>query len=267
MASDRRRFLKATASLVGAEAVLRSLAPAYAQAPHEHPPPAPARPGKKEVDLVIREERIAIAGGWGKAVTVNGTVPAPLLRFREGDDLVIRVKNEMDHDSSIHWHGILLPWDMDGVPAVSFAGIHPGQTFTYRFRLRQSGTYWYHGHSGFQEQSGLYGPLIIDPVEPEPHAFERDYVVLFSDWTFEDPDRVFRKIKAVPAYYNFQQRTAGDFFRDASRKGLRAALSDRLMWARMRMSPTDILDVTGYTYTYLVNGLSQIGRASWRERV
>lgn len=261
MASDRRRFLRATASLVGAEAVLRSLAPAYAQAPHEHPPPAPARPGKKEVDLVIREERIAIAGGWGKAVTVNGTVPAPLLRFREGDDLVIRVKNEMDHDSSIHWHGILLPWDMDGVPAVSFAGIHPGQTFTYRFRLRQSGTYWYHGHSGFQEQSGLYGPLIIDPVEPEPHAFERDYVVLFSDWTFEDPDRVFRKIKAVPAYYNFQQRTAGDFFRDASRKGLRAALSDRLMWARMRMSPTDILDVTGYTYTYLVNGLSP--RLNW----
>lgn len=256
MPLNRRNFLKTTASALGVDAVLRSLAPAYAQAVHRHPPAKTHVPAVTEVDLVIRQERIAIAGGWGKPVTVNGTVPAPLLRFREGDEVVIRAKNEMDEDSSIHWHGILLPFNMDGVPAVSFPGIHPGQTFTYRFRLRQSGTYWYHSHSGFQEQSGLYGPLIIDPIAPEPYRYDREYVVLFSDWTFEDPERVFRKIKAVPTYYNFQRRTVRDFFRDSSRNGLGATVSERLMWARMRMTPTDILDVTGHTYTYLVNGLS-----------
>jgi CopA family copper-resistance protein len=254
---DRRKFLGAV-SAFGVETALRSLAPAYAQMRHDAGLTR-VQPGPKEVNLVIREQWIPIAEGRGKAVTVNGTVPGPILRFHEGDEVTIHVKNEMPVTASIHWHGILLPFDMDGVPAVSFPGIRAGETFTYRYKLRQSGTYWYHSHSGFQEQSGLYGPSLIDPAQREPYQYEREYVVLFSDWTFEDPDRVIAKIKKLPSYYNFQQRTIGDFFRDSSRRGLGAALRDRLMWGRMRMNPTDILDVTGYTYTHLVNGLSPAG--------
>lgn len=254
---DRRKFLRA-ASALGLETALQSLAPAYAQGWNDAGLTR-VGPGPKEVNLVIREQWIPIAEGRGKAVTVNATVPAPILRFHEGDDLTIHVTNEMPVTASIHWHGILLPFDMDGVPAVSFPGIHAGETFTYRYKLRQSGTYWYHSHSGFQEQSGLYGPFLIDPVKPESYHYDREYVVLFSDWTFENPDRVIAKIKKLPSYYNFQQRTVADFFRDASRRGLGTAFADRLMWGRMRMSPTDILDITGYTYTYLVNGLSPAG--------
>lgn len=248
----RRTFLQ-TISLLGAHTALSRLAPAWAF----------QRAGQltqlsgPDVDLIVRKQRIEIAGGWGTAITVNESLPAPLLRFREGEEVTIRVRNDIeDASASIHWHGILVPWNMDGVPGVSFDGIQPGQTFTYRFKLRQSGTYWYHSHSGFQEQSGLYGPLIIDPAEAEPNAYDREYVVLLSDWTFEDPDRLFAKIKKQANYFNFQRRTAGGFFRDIANRGLGATIRDRLMWGRMRMDPTDILDVTGATYTYLVNGLS-----------
>ncbi len=256
---NRRRFLGA-ASAYSVGTVLRSFAPAYAQG-RSDTGLTKVQPGPKEVNLVIREEWIPIAEGRGKAVTVNGTTPGPILRFHEGDDVTIHVKNEMSVTASIHWHGILLPFNMDGVPGVSFPGIRSGETFTYRYKLRQSGTYWYHSHSAFQEQSGLLGPFLIDPIKPESYQYDRDYVVQFSDWTFEDPDRVIAKVKKLPEYYNFQQRTAGDFFRDISRQGFRATLADRLMWGRMRMNATDILDVTGYTYTYLVNGLSPV--ANW----
>lgn len=254
---NRRRFLGA-ASAVSMEAVLRSLAPAYAQTQADIGL-TKVQPGPKEVNLVIQGQWIPIAESRGKAVTVNGTTPGPILRFHEGDDLTIHVKNEMSVTASIHWHGILLPFNMDGVPAVSFPGIRPGETFTYRYKLRQSGTYWYHSHSAFQEQSGLLGPFLIDPVKPESYQYDREYVVQFSDWTFENPDRVIAKIKEYPEYYNFQQRTVGDFFRDISRRGFRATFADRLMWGRMRMNATDILDITGHTYRYLVNGLSPVG--------
>ncbi len=177
------------------------------------------------------------------------------MRLKEGQEAVINVTNELEEDTSIHWHGIILPAEMDGVPGVSFPGIKPGETFTYRYPVGQSGTYWYHSHSGLQEQSGHYGPLIIDPVEPEPFEYDKEYVVMLSDWTFEDPHKVFAKLKKMSDYYNFQKRTIGDFFHDISAKGFGPTMSDRLAWGRMRMSATDIADVTGHTYTYLANGL------------
>ena len=207
-----------------------------------------------EFDLTIDETRFGFGGRRATATTINGTIPGPLLRFREGEDVVIRVTNRLDEDTSIHWHGVLVPNGMDGVPDVNFPGIRPGETFTYRFPIRQYGTYWYHSHSGLQEQTGHYGPLIIDPAEPEPYTYDREYVVMLSDWTFEDPYRVLDKLKKQANYYNLHRRTVGDLFRDAKRFGWRAALRDRAMWAGMRMDPTDISDVTGATYTFLMNG-------------
>ena len=149
------------------------------------------------------------------AQTINGSIPGPLLRWREGDTVTLRVANQLDEDTSIHWHGIILPANMDGVPGLSFHGIRPRESYTYRFDVRQSGTYWYHSHSGFQEQRGVYGPLVIDPREPDPIAFDREHVILLSDWTDENPERVFRKLKKQSDYYNFHKRTLGDFFKDA----------------------------------------------------
>jgi len=214
-----------------------------------------------DINLLIRWDRIDVGGREGRAITLNGSIPGPIVRLKEGKEAVIHVTNELEEDTSIHWHGILLPAEMDGVPGVSFPGIKPGQTFTYRYPVKQSGTYWYHSHSGVQEQSGHYGPLIIDPAEPEPFEYDREYVVMLSDWTFEDPKKVFLKLKKMSDYYNFQRRTVGDFFSDISEKGFGPTMSDRLAWGRMRMSPTDIADVTGYTYTYLMNGLSP--SANW----
>ncbi len=214
-----------------------------------------------DINLLIRWGSIDVGGREGRAITLNGSIPGPIVRLKEGKDAVIHVTNELEEDTSIHWHGILLPAEMDGVPGVSFPGIKPGQTFTYRYPVKQSGTYWYHSHSGVQEQSGHYGPLIIDPAEPEPFEYDREYVVMLSDWTFENPKRVFAKLKKMSDYYNFQRRTVGDFFSDISEKGFGPTMSDRLAWGRMRMSPTDIADVTGYTYTYLINGLSP--SANW----
>ncbi len=205
-------------------------------------------------DLTIAAQRFSVDGRQGDAITINGSIPAPILRWREGETVTLRVTNRLEQDTSIHWHGILVPPQMDGVPGVSFPGIKPGETFTYQFPVRQAGTYWYHSHSGLQEQLGHYGPLVIDPAGPDPVAFDREYVVVLSDWTFANPHRVFSKLKKMSDAYNFQRRTVGDFFREASDGGLRSAIKSRAMWAAMRMSPTDIADVTGATYTYLVNG-------------
>lgn len=218
---------------------------------------APGQPGVlagTDFDLAIAETPVNFTGRPRSALTVNGSLPAPILRWREGDTVTLRVANRLHEDTSIHWHGILLPANMDGVPGLSFHGIGPGESYQYRFQLRQGGTYWYHSHSGFQEQRGLYGALIIDPLEPEPFAYDRDYVVMLSDWTDEDPERVFAKLKKQSDYYNFRQRTVGDFFHDVRAQGWDATLADRAMWGRMRMTPTDLADVSGYTYTYLVNG-------------
>src|SRR5687768_10061923 len=212
-----------------------------------------------DFDLRFEEAPINFTGKPRTALTVNGSVPAPTLRWREGDTVTLRVANTLGEDASIHWHGILLPANMDGVPGLSFHGIRPGETYTYRFNVRQGGTYWYHSHSGFQEQQGVYGPLVIDPREPEPFTYDREHVVLLSDWTDEKPDRVFAKLKKQSDYYNFHKRTLGDFFRDVRERGLGPTLDDRQMWGDMRMNPTDLADVSGATYTYLMNGVAPAG--------
>ena len=248
---SRRRLLQ-LAGAAGLAAGLGKLAPAYAGATED--PGVLPREGSH--DLSIRRETISIGGRAASATAINGSVPGPLVRLREGETAVLRVTNHLDEDSSLHWHGLLLPNGMDGVPHVTYPGIKPGETFTYRYKVRQSGTYWYHSHSGLQEQSGVYGPLVIEPARPDPFQYDRDYVVMLSDWTFEDPRSVLAKLKKHSGYYNYQRRTVGDFFSDAGSKGLAATLSDRLAWGRSRMDPTDISDVTGYTYTFLVNGLA-----------
>ncbi|WP_438265516.1 copper resistance system multicopper oxidase [Cobetia marina] len=209
-----------------------------------------------EVSLVIRREDFDIDGQFARPITINGSSPGPMVRLKEGQDAVIKVTNLMDETTSIHWHGIILPPEMDGVPGISFAGIAPGETFTYRFPVTQSGTYWYHSHSGLQEQEGHAGPLIIDSATPEAFEYDREHVLLLTDWTFEDPKTVFRNLKTMEGYYNFQERTVADFFADVRRRGLVDTIEARSMWAEMRMSSRDIADVTGSTYTYLLNGHS-----------
>jgi CopA family copper-resistance protein len=206
-------------------------------------------------DLTIGETPMNFTGATRMAHTINGSLPAPLLRWREGDTVTLKVTNTLrDHEASIHWHGILLPANMDGVPGLSFNGIGPGEHYEYRFEVRQSGTYWYHSHSAFQEQLGVYGPLVIEGRDPSPVKSDREHVVLLSDWTDERPERVFSKLKKRSDYYNFKQRTTGDLFRDMRTKGVKATLAERRMWGQMRMRPTDLADVSGYTYTYLMNG-------------
>jgi len=212
-----------------------------------------------EFDLTIAETPVNFTGSPRLATTINGSIPAPTLRWREGDTVTIRVTNRLAEETSIHWHGILLPYQMDGVPGISFNGIAPGETFVYRFKVQQTGTYWYHSHSGLQEQTGMYGAIIIDPAGADPIRADRDYVVQLSDWTDEDPMRVFHKLKMQSDYYNFNQPTAVEFFRDVSNDGLSAAMAKRRMWQQMRMSPTDLADISAYTYTYLMNGVAPAG--------
>lgn len=212
-----------------------------------------------QFDLTIAETPVNFTGSPRMATTINGSIPAPILRWRQGDTVTLRVTNRLPAESSIHWHGILLPFQMDGVPGLSFKGIAPGETFVYRFKVQQAGTYWYHSHSGFQEQTGMYGPIIIDPAGADPIRADRDYVVMLSDWTDEDPMRVLAKLKVQSDYYNFNQPTVVDFFRDVSTEGLSAALEKRKMWNQVRMSPTDLADVSAYTYTYLMNGTTPTG--------
>jgi CopA family copper-resistance protein len=218
-----------------------------------------------DFDLSIGELPVNFTGRTRIGVAVNGSVPAPTLRWREGTTVELRVSNRLPPNSihgrqtSIHWHGILLPANMDGVPGMSFDGIGPGETYRYRFDLRQSGTYWYHSHSGFQEQAGLYGALIVDAAEPEPFDYQRDHVVLLSDWTDLAPADLYARLKKMPGHDNFSKRTVGDFLRDARRDGLGATLQDRKMWGEMRMTPTDLSDVNAHTYTYLINGTTSLG--------
>ncbi|WP_435549629.1 copper resistance system multicopper oxidase [Desulfobacterium sp. N47] len=217
-----------------------------------------AAPSQRRYDLAIGYSPINIDGREGTATAINGSVPGPLIHLREGDDVVLNVTNRLmdTEDASIHWHGILLPFRMDGVPGVTFQGIRPGETYKYRFRVKQAGTYWYHSHSRFQEQTGTYGPLIIDPKEKEPFKYDRDYPVVLSDWSFEDPETIFRHINLMGDYYNFQRQTVQDFLDDVSNRGFANTIAERMVWGKMRMSPVDLTDVTAYTYTYLMNGHS-----------
>ena len=212
-----------------------------------------------EFDLFIGETPVNITGAARTAMTINGSLPGPILRWREGDTVTLRVRNRLKEDTSIHWHGIILPANMDGVPGLSFHGIAPDGMYEYKFKVNQNGTHWYHSHSGLQEQVGVYGALVIDAKEPEPFSYDRDYVVLLSDWTDENPTRVLAKLKKQSDYYNQHKRTVGDFIDDVSEMGWSAAVADRKMWAEMKMSPTDLADVSGYTYTYLMNGQAPDG--------
>ena len=208
----------------------------------------------REFDLFIGETPVNITGNARTAMTINGGIPGPQLRWREGDTVTLRVKNRLKDMTSIHWHGIILPANMDGVPGLSFHGIEPNGTYVYQFKVKQNGTYWYHSHSGFQEQIGVYGPLVIDSKEPEPFEYDRDYVVMLTDWTDEDPASLMKTLKKQSDYYNTHKRTVSDFIHDVADKGWSATVADRKMWAEMKMNPTDIADVSGATYTYLMNG-------------
>ncbi|UST83296.1 copper resistance system multicopper oxidase [Pseudomonas siliginis] len=216
-----------------------------------------------EFELFIGETPVNFTGSARTAMTINGSLPGPLLRWREGDTVTLRVRNRLAADTSIHWHGILLPANMDGVPGLSFHGIEPGGMYVYQFKVRQHGTYWYHSHSGLQEQAGVYGPLVIEAKEPEPFQYDRDYVVMLSDWTDEDPASLMKTLKKQSDYYNFHKRTVGDFINDVSEKGWGATVADRKMWAQMNMNPTDIADVSGATYTFLINGQAPDDNFTW----
>ncbi|MFZ2451191.1 MAG: copper resistance system multicopper oxidase [Methylovulum miyakonense] len=211
-----------------------------------------------EFILTIAETPVNFTGSARIATTVNGSIPAPTLHWREGDMVTLTVINQLQETTSIHWHGIILPYGMDGAPGVSFNGIPPGSSFTYRFKVQQCGTYWYHSHSGMQEQTGLYGAIVITPAQESLQA-DQDYVIQLSDWTDENPLAVFAKLKTQSDYYNFNQPTAVDFIQEARKNGLSAAFEQHKMWNEMRMSMTDLADISAYTYTYLLNGMTASG--------
>lgn len=256
--SSRRRFVQGLA----AGGVLASASPwlqaAQLLGQRRTSPGTPELRGT-EFSLEVAELPVNFTGKARVATAINGSIPAPTLRWREGDTVTIRVTNRLREATSIHWHGMILPFQMDGVPGISFAGIPPGETFTYRFKVEQSGTFWYHSHSGMQEQTGMYGAIVIEPRDGESIRADRDHVVQLSDWTDEHPMRVFAKLKTQGDYYNFNQPTAPDFFRDVSRDGAKAALAKRKMWNEMRMSPTDLSDLSSDTLTYLMNGTTPAG--------
>ncbi len=249
---NRRRLIQ-TAAGGGAFLGLSGLVPAWARSADEGNLGIPVLSGT-EYDLTVGEFPVRINGRPGMAVGINGTIPSPLIRFTEGQEITLNVTNTLQADTSIHWHGLLVPFHMDGVPGVSFPGIKPGETFQYKYSVPQNGTYWYHSHSGLQEPLGMYGPMIIDPKGTDPVKYDREYVIVISDWTFEHPMKLFRKLKSMADGFNFQKRTLSDFRRDAKKNGFGATMKQRAAWNKMRMSQTDISDVTGATYTYLING-------------
>ncbi|MEH3048662.1 copper resistance system multicopper oxidase [Sphingomonas adhaesiva] len=254
-AIDRRALIRGAAGLAGG-AALTGAFPAWAQSgTHGHAPGHDAARGigatlsGETIALTVAESRFGTGGRSAHAVTINGTVPAPLIRLREGQNVRLAVTNHLKEDTSIHWHGLILPFQMDGVPGVSFPGIRPGETFTYAFPVRQSGTYWYHSHSGMQEAMGHYGPIVIDPAGTDPVQAEREHVIVLSDWSPVHPHILLKRLKQMGGYHNFQKQTLAGLL-----AGRDQPLKDRLEWGKMRMDPTDISDVTGSTYSFLVNG-------------
>ena len=249
MKLDRRVLLRGAVA-GGGLAALQGLMPAWAQT---------GSPGLRadlptltgsNIDLTVGQTPFTVNGRTAMATTINGVLPAPVLRLREGQNVRLAVTNELDEDTSIHWHGILLPFQMDGVPGISFPGIRPRETFVYEFPVRQSGTFWYHSHSGLQEALGHYGPIVIDPAGADPVAYDREHVLVLSDWSFMHPHEIFEKLKKSPGYFNRQRTTLAGLLDGSDRM----SLEERRMWGEMRMDPRDILDVNGSTYTYLING-------------
>ncbi|AIL62634.1 copper resistance system multicopper oxidase [Pseudomonas alkylphenolica] len=208
----------------------------------------------RDFELFIGQTPVNITGRPRTALTINNSLPGPVLRWREGDTVTLRVRNRLDEPTSLHWHGIILPANMDGVPGLSFAGIEPGGDYLYQFTLQQSGTYWYHSHSGLQEQAGVYGAIVIEPKQPEPHHYQRDYVLLLSDWSDQAPDALMATLKKQSDAFNYHKRTVGDFIDDVALHGWSKTVAERKGWAEMRMSPTDLADISAATYTYLLNG-------------
>jgi len=214
-----------------------------------------------DFELAVGAREVNFTGASRTATVVNGQLPAPLLYWRQGDTVTLRVTNRLPAPTSIHWHGMILPANMDGVPGISFGGIPPGETFAYRFPVTQSGTYWYHSHSRFQEQVGLYGPIVIEARDGERYHADREHVVLLSDWTDTNPEHIYRMLKVQSDYFNYGKRTLADFFADVRKQGFARTVADRRMWGQMRMNDTDLLDVSGHTYTYLMNGVTPA--ANW----
>ncbi len=245
---DRRQLLRG-AALTGGGLALAPLFPAWAQPISRGIVTALPTVTGEDITLRIAHQMMTIDGRNSHAIGINGTVPGPLIRLREGQNVRLHVQNDLDEDSSIHWHGLLLPFQFDGVPGVSFPGIKPRSTFVYEFPIKQAGTYWYHSHSGLQEQMGLYGPIVIDPAGNEPARSDREHVIVLSDHSPLHPHAIFKKLKQQAGYFNHQQQTLAGLL-----KGRDQPQSERAMWGAMRMDPTDISDVTGSTYSYLVNG-------------
>ena len=241
---DRRTLFKSAAALGIANAF-----PAWAQSGTHGLHPAPDILSGESIALTVADSHFATGGRSAHAVTINGTVPAPLIRLREGQNVRLSVTNHLKEDTSIHWHGLIVPFQMDGVPGVSFPGIAPGETFHYEFPIRQSGTYWYHSHSGMQEAMGHYGPIVIDPAGTDPVQATREHVIVLSDWSPVHPHVRLKRLKQSGGYYNMQRQTLTGLL-----KGKDQPLRDRIDWGKMRMDPTDISDVTGSTYSFLVNG-------------
>jgi FtsP/CotA-like multicopper oxidase with cupredoxin domain len=257
LSRSRRRFVQGLAG--GALAIISARRFGWAAAADPRTVGDAGALSGAEFNLEIGALAVNFTGQPGMATVVNGRLPAPLLRWREGDIITLRVSNRLSAPSSIHWHGIIVPADMDGVPGLSFEGIGPGATYVYRFKVNQSGTYWYHSHSRFQEQTGLYGPIVIEPRGGERHHADREHVVLLSEWTDRDPEHIYRTLKHRSNYFNFGRRTVGDFFNDVRKQGWEPTIADRRMWGQMRMDPTDLADVSGYAYTYLLNGTTPAG--------
>jgi CopA family copper-resistance protein len=247
---SRRCFVQGLAAGGAIAAFPWRVWPAFADAL----PQSPAALRGSHFDLVIHSMAVNFTGHRAWATAVNGSVPGPTLRWREGDTITLAVTNRLKTSASIHWHGVRVPAPMDGVPGLSYPGIAPSETFVYRIPVKQSGTYWYHSHSRFQEQTGLLGALILERSDKDPIESDREHVVMLTDWTDTNPETLFSNLKQQSDYYNFHQRTLGTFFADVKKRGLGRTISDRLTWGRMNMSPTDIADVTGAAYTYLMNG-------------
>ncbi|MBA6384674.1 copper resistance system multicopper oxidase [Colwellia sp. BRX10-9] len=264
---NRRQFVRGLALTSVAAAVASNIPSTFAsnefisQGSTKFNPKQPMLTGT-EFDLTISETTVNITGTPALATLVNGSLPAPTLVWHEGDEITLRVTNKLMVDSSIHWHGIILPTNMDGVPGLSYDGIKPGETYVYQFTVKQNGTYWYHSHSAYQEQTGVIGAIVILPKKQEPIHSDHDYVIQLSDWSDTPPETIYANLKKMGDYYNFHQRTVGDFWSELKQKGFSQAWKDRSMWNNMKMSDRDLSDVTGATYTYLMNGLSP--NAHWR---
>ena len=254
-ALTRRRFVQGLAAGGAFAALNWGARPLFGETGHHTPDTLT----ENHFDLTIDYLPVNFTGKRRLATAVNGSAPGPTLRWREGETVTLAVTNRLRETASIHWHAIRLPSNMDGVPGLSFPGIMPNETFVYKIPVVQNGTYWYHSHSRFQEQTGLAGAIIIEPRDQDLVTFDREYVVLLMDWTDTNPETLFSNLKEDSDYYNYHQRTAATFFSDAKKNGLRHTISDRMMWGRMNMSPTDIADVSGATYTYLMNGNTPLG--------